>query len=73
MSASQAPHATPHGSLSGIGQKPADEKGWLSRATYDGLPARFQAIARELAAAGEIEIERSTRMNEGSYANAIPV
>lgn len=56
-SAVQAGHDTPHRSLSTNGQKPAVEKGWLSHATYNGLPARFQAIAREMASSGEIEIE----------------
>lgn len=38
-------------------QKPVDEKGWLSRKTFEDLPARFKAIARELETSGEIEIE----------------
>jgi hypothetical protein len=57
MSASQAEHGNPHRSLSSLGQKPAPEKGWISRATYNSLPPLFQASARDLVKLGRIEIE----------------
>lgn len=47
------------------------DKGWLSHRTYEDLPERFQVIARELEAAGEIEIERSNRMNQGQHGAAV--
>jgi hypothetical protein len=44
-------------SLSTSRQKTASEIGWLSHATYEGLPPRFQRAARELASKGELVIE----------------
>ena len=38
-------------------QKLSDQKGWISRATYDSLPPIFQASARDLVKKGRIEIE----------------
>ena len=57
MSASQAPHATPGRSLNTATQKTAVDIGWLSHATYNVLPPRFQQAARELASKGELVIE----------------
>lgn len=77
MSALQASHAIPGSSL-GTGSKKTNlETGWLSRATYEGLPARFQAIALDLARRGEITIEgeetvRSRRMNERHHGTFLP-
>ena len=52
------------------------EPGWISRATFMGLPDRFQKAARELAMMGEIEIEseetaRSTSMTEGTHGSVV--
>lgn len=38
-------------------KKSAAEIGWISHSTYQELPARFQASARELASKGELVIE----------------
>jgi len=71
MSALQAPQSTPRRSLGTEGQKPADEKGWLSCKTFEGLPSRYQEIARELAAAGEISIENMPGQLAGAQTNGI--
>jgi len=39
------------------GTQKSDGIGWISKSTYQDLPPRFQALARNLATAGEIEIE----------------
>ena len=71
MSTLVGAHVTPQTSLGTKGQKPADEKGWLSRKTFEGLPTRYQEIARELAAAGEISIENMPGMPAGCTGNAV--
>ena len=57
MSASQAPHATPRRLLSTSRQKPTADIGWLSHATYESLPVRFQLAAKRLQQLGELVIE----------------
>jgi len=59
MSASQVPHATLRRSLSTSRQKSTADIGWLSRASYEGLPPRFKQAAKTLEELGEIIIEDS--------------
>lgn len=59
MSASQAPHATPRRSLDTGIKKPVADKGWLSRATFESLPLRFQEAAKILQERGELLIGES--------------
>ena len=57
------------------GRPVSTETGWLSQSTYDGLPARFQAAARELARRGEIVIgdqyARTSQNSRGSHGAAV--
>jgi len=49
--------STSRDQFSTAAQKPSQEKGWISRATYDSLPAGLQESARDLVKKGRIEIE----------------
>ena len=44
-------------SLSTSRQKPGTDIGWISHATYAGLPPRFQRAAKTLQERGELIIE----------------
>jgi hypothetical protein len=50
-------HATPRRSLDTSKEKTTANKGWLSRATYEGLPPRFKQIAKTLQERGDLVIE----------------